>query len=279
MPELAEVVFNVNQWQPGCNRRVQWVVLHENVRVFRETSTERLSHDLPGRTLQSLATHGKQMLVRFSRDGWLGLHLGMTGQLLCEPEAFVPATADHLVLYQKGRALVFRDPRQFGRVRWHVGTDRPIWWRDLPPELLSEDFTTSHVQAFLQRHRKAPMKRVLLDQTAFPGIGNWMADEILWRARIHPACPAGRITRPVLRRLYEAIRFVAQGAMETVAVDYADPPESWLMRHRWRDGGRCPMTKKPLVRRTIGGRTTAFSPARQTFPPELREPSPPLDQA
>ena len=111
---------------------------------------------------------------------------------------------------------------------------------------------------FLRRHGRAPIKAVLLAQEGFPGIGNWMADEILWRAALHPATPAGHLASAKVCELWRQVRFVSAGAMRIVAKDYSDPPPSWLFRHRWREGGRCPKDGSPLRRETIGGRTTAW---------------------
>jgi len=80
---------------------------------------------------------------------------------------------------QSGRALVFTDSRQFGRVRFHHGREEPDWWNTAVPEIISPEFDQHFVDQFLDRHRKAPIKAVLLLQSRFSGIGNWMADEIL----------------------------------------------------------------------------------------------------
>ena len=62
------------------------------------------------------------MLFVFSGGNWLGIHLGMTGKIRVEPANFRPDKHDHLALYQRERALVFTDSRQFGRVRFHHGS-------------------------------------------------------------------------------------------------------------------------------------------------------------
>jgi formamidopyrimidine-DNA glycosylase len=98
----------------------------------------------------------------------------------------------------------------------------------------------------------------LLRQEFFLGVGNWMADEILWRAAIHPAQPAGDVSDSETRVLHRAIQFVCRGALRIVAKDYSDPPPSWLFRHRWEAGGLCPKDGRALERATIGGRTTAW---------------------
>src|SRR5262249_3745830 len=150
------------------------------------TNVRALRTALPGARLISSEARGKWMAFRFSKQAWLGLHLGMTGELRVEGPKFEPGRHDHLVLYQKQRALVFTDPRVFGRVLFHRSTGVPEWWARMPAPLTSESFTLATLRAFLQRHRAAPIKAVLLQQSGFPGVGNWMADEILWRAGLHP---------------------------------------------------------------------------------------------
>jgi formamidopyrimidine-DNA glycosylase len=151
----------------------------------------------------------------------------------------------------------------FGQVRFTRGGTAPEWWTRIPPALTSDAFGLAELTAFLQQRRRAPIKAVLLMQERFPGIGNWMADEILWRAAIHPRQPAGSLSAAEQRTLYREVRWVCRRALETIGETFDDPPRSWLFPHRWRDGGVCPRTRTPLSRDTIGGRTTCWSPARQ----------------
>jgi formamidopyrimidine-DNA glycosylase len=198
------------------------------------------------------------MLFRFSKRGWLGVHLGMTGGLRTETASFRPGKHDHLLLFQKRRTLVFSDPRQFGRILFYRGSGVPSWWKHLPPGITSSSFTVAGLEAALQRHRKAPIKAVLLNQARFPGIGNWMADEILWRGGIHPRTAAGRFDARAAKSLWKEIRFVARSALEIVGRDFSDPPRSWLFHQRWDGKGTCPKHRKPLARETVGGRTTVW---------------------
>jgi formamidopyrimidine-DNA glycosylase len=212
------------------------------------------------------------MCFRFSGDAWLGVHLGMSGELRVERADYAPARHDHLVLFTRAHALVFTDPRMFGGVDLHVGAAPPAWWTRIAPALLSEAFTVDAVTAFLRRRARAPIKAVLLMQERFPGVGNWMADEILWRAAIHPRRLAGSLAAAEVRALWRECRRVARLALTTIAGRRAHDlppdlnvriPDTWLFLHRWEDGGRCPRTGVPLVREEIGGRTTCWSPGRQ----------------
>lgn len=264
MPELAEVEYFRKQWNPGLRQRILRVHLRPEKRIFRGTDTAAMQRALPNALLLSSEANGKQMLFRFSDGLWLGLHLGMTGTLATERTPFVPGKHDHLVLAQRKRVLVFSDARQFGRVRFHLGASPPAWWSELSPALTSPWFTPERMGMFLQRHRKLPIKAALLLQKGFPGIGNWMADEILWRAGVRPTTSAGRLTKSSLQRLWKEIRFVCREAIKIVGKDFSDPPSGWLFHARWRCGGLCPKHQEPLARKTIGGRTTAWCAQCQT---------------
>src|SRR6266576_5929820 len=149
MPELAEVEWYRKQWDAGRGDKIAVVGLHPRKRLFRGTDTQALKERLTGqRFLDSLA-RGKRMLFKFSGDNWLGIHLGMTGTLRIEAANFVPGKHDHLVLWQADRTLVFRDSRQFGRVRFHHNRNEPDWWRSDVPEIISRDFDRNFLDRFL----------------------------------------------------------------------------------------------------------------------------------
>ncbi len=159
----------------------------------------------------------------------------------------------------------------FGGALFATGPKPPAWWTRIAPAILSRQFTVEAVTHFLKRRGRAPIKAVLLMQERFPGIGNWMADEVLWRAALHPKRLAGSLSLAEVRTLHRECQKVCRLALDTIAGKgrYLPPnlnhhiPRSWLFWHRWEDGGRCPRTGKPLRREEVGGRTTCWSPARQ----------------
>ena len=97
MPELAEVEFSRQQWNPGLGQKIISIHLHSQKRIFRGTSTALLARTIQGRHLRSSHAHGKQMLFRFGSDAWLGLHLGMTGRLSTATTSHSPRSHEHLV--------------------------------------------------------------------------------------------------------------------------------------------------------------------------------------
>ncbi len=271
MPELAEVEFYRRRWAAGHGDVVRRVLVHPRARIYRDCAASRLVRALTGATLLGSEAAAKQMLFRFSGDAWLGLHLGMIGELRAAPAGHRPERHDHLVLAQDARSLVFSDPRMFGGVRLHRGPTPPDWWTGIAPAILSRSFTVPAVAAFLRRRARAPVKAVLLLQERFPGVGNWMADEVLWRAGVAPGRPAGRLDAAEVRALHRACRLVCRGALRhNAGVGGPMPaelnefmPDTWLFNHRWERGGSCPRCRTPLRHAAVGGRTSCWCPRCQ----------------
>jgi formamidopyrimidine-DNA glycosylase len=272
MPELAEAEFYRRRWQEAApGEAVVRVLAHAGARPLRGLAPGALRRALAGRRLRSSQAAAKQILFRFGAAAWLGVHLGMSGELRAEGPGYAPGRHDHLALRTRRHTLVFTDPRMFGRIQLHVGRTPPPWWTRIAPAILSPPFTAAAVAAFLRRRARAPLKAVLLQQERFPGIGNWMADEVLWRAGLHPGRQAGSLAPAEIRALWRECRWVARQALRVIAgrggrlpADLnVGIPDTWLFHHRWEAGGRCPRTGAPLRRAQIGGRTTCWSPARQ----------------
>jgi formamidopyrimidine-DNA glycosylase len=110
----------------------------------------------------------------------------------------------------------------------------------------------------LKRRARLAVKAALLVQSIFPGVGNWMADEILWQARIDPRVLCGKLSSKQMAALWKAARDVCRIALETVGKDFSEPPEDWLFHQRWTNKGTCPRDGLPLKTATVGGRTTRW---------------------
>jgi formamidopyrimidine-DNA glycosylase len=265
MPELAEVERSRRLWGVGRGARVLQVILRNRTsRIFRSINPEELVRSLSGQRFFDSEALGKQMVFRFGDRGqyWLGLHLGMTGELRVEKQNYPFLKYDHLILRQSKRSLVFSDPRQFGRVLFAYSEVAPSWWAKLPPSILSDQFKRSSIAEFCLRRKATALKALLLMQERFPGIGNWMADEILWRARLNPRIRAGTLGASEIGTLYRATRSVCAKAVVLIDKDW-ELPKSWLFSHRWEDGGKCPRCRSKLTRAVIGGRRTCWCPKCQ----------------
>lgn len=263
MPELAEVEYYRKQWDAGLRKKVASAAIHEGKRIFRGSDEKRLIESLKGATYLRSEAQAKLMCFRFSHDVWLGIHLGMSGELRVEPRDFTPGKHDHLVLHQAAQSLVFSDPRMFGRVHFHQGKDAPDWWAKLPPAVTSPEFTLELVTAFFQRRKRLAVKAALLVQSVFPGVGNWMADEILWRARIDPRVLCGKLKTKQVEAIWKEAREVCRISLETVGADYSNLPDDWFFHQRWTDKGVCPRDGLALKTATVGGRTTRWCPRCQ----------------
>lgn len=268
MPELAEVELARRQWAAFHGDLITGVHTHPKARIYRDCPAPTL-RILDGMRLESSRAHGKRMLFTFAPDLHLEVHLGMSGKLSVGPIDHETQKHDHLILQTKRASLIFNDYRMFGRVMLHDSSDP---WADFPPQPQDSRFSMARVRRLIGRHPKKPLKALLLDQNACPGIGNWMADEICWRLGVHPGIPTAKLDPARLRK---EIRFVTFGALKHVADKNTTassdgfapgsyvarvPPKTWLFQHRWKKGGMCPKCCTPLARDTIATRTTAWCP-------------------
>jgi formamidopyrimidine-DNA glycosylase len=267
MPELAEVEFFCQQWDPGLGCKVEAVVTHPAARIYRDIPAAAVRKGLGGRTLVGSETHGKQMLFEFSSGAWLGLHLGMTGRLHVAPLDHEEEKRDHLILTQAKQKLIFSDYRMFGKLTLDItdNGERPDWWQALPPRTTESGFTKARHRTFVKRFPKTPLKTLLLDQRGYPGIGNWMADEICWQLHLPPQTRSGELSDEQVDAVWKVTRKVSRDAVKVIRPDWGRLPDSWLMNHRWKDGGVCPRKecRTDLVRAYLRGRTTCWCPTCQ----------------
>src|SRR5205085_6409879 len=149
--------------------------------------------------------------------------------------------------FTDGGELRMQDPRRLGGVELDPAEAR------LGPDALS--VTPTGLAAAIGHGRStAPLKARLMDQSRIAGVGNLAADELLWRAGLGPARPAGGLSANELRRPHRHLRGTMADLMARGGSHAGD-----LMAER-RVGGVCPKDGTPLVRRTVGGRTTFSCP-------------------
>lgn len=115
------------------------------------------------------------------------------------------------------------------------------------------------------RKRHVPIKALILDQAVISGVGNWVADESLYHARLHPEQYCDEFSDAEIKRLYECIRYVCQTAVDLLG-DSDQFPEHWLFNYRWGKGKKeasaLPNGEK-LAFITVGGRTSCYAPSIQ----------------
>ena len=222
------------------------------------TTATALRRTLRGATITSTRRVGK-LLVLETTAAAIGLRFGMTGRLLVDGAGPIekleyssarqePSWTRFALRFEGGGDLAVVDPRRLGGVvlepsLHHLGIDAlEVRERELRARLSAS---------------RAPIKAWLLDQSHVAGVGNLLADEILWRAGIDPSRPADSLDpREVMvlhRTLGRTIRLLTKrGGSHTGDLQVA----------RVR-GATCPRDGAPLQRRTIGGRTTYSCPAHQ----------------
>jgi formamidopyrimidine-DNA glycosylase len=264
MPELPEVETQrrrVQRWLKG--RRLAAVTVADDPVVFGGLSPRGLAAALRGRRVEAVRRRGKHLWLELDRRPWLAFHFGMTGWFsFYRREEERPRFWKIELVTGDGRRLAYTDPRRFGRIRLQQdpAQEAPIARLGFDP--LEGLPPTRDLARHLAR-RKAPLKAVLLDQSLFAGVGNWVADEVLYQARLSPRRPASSLSLVEVRRLRERLHHVIERAV-AVGADSDRFPSSWLFHSRWgRRAGALTARAEAIVHETIGGRTTAWVPTRQ----------------
>jgi len=211
MPELPEVETTRRGIAPHIEgRRVERVVLRRD--DLRWPIPAEITRAFPGQTIEAVRRRAKYLLLD-AQTGSAILHLGMSGNLRVLPKATPTRTHDHVdIELQGGLLLRLNDPRRFGAVLWQPrGTTHELL-AGLGPEPLSDDFDGALLWTLAQG-RRAPVKHFLMDQRIVVGVGNIYAAEALFRAGIHPAREAGKISRARYERLAEAVKQILAHAI------------------------------------------------------------------
>ena len=256
----------------GAEFRVPPSVKPRPLRIFPDPA--RMRERMQGCIIDALDRYGKTVVFQLRRnsghDGRMLLlvHLGMTGRLTCER---TPAFSDkhtHAVLSldAPGRWIHYSDIRRFGRLR--LSEKIPDDLGKLGPDPL--EISEEEFRARL-RPRRVMLKSLLLDQHFLRGLGNIYADESLFRAGIHPAALASRLSRRRALRLYEAIRAtlsqaIAQGGSSISNYVDAEGRRGWFqLRHQVyrRTGLPCFGCGARIRKMTVASRSTHFCPRCQ----------------
>jgi formamidopyrimidine-DNA glycosylase len=247
MPELPEAERARLQIERALDREIVAVDDHDTY-VCRPHPPGEIAAGLVGHRLASAHRRGKFLWAETDDGPELGLHLGMAGRIVIDEPA-APNGWDRFSLeFADGGRLALRDKRRLGRALLapdfsHVGPD-------------AAEIDRAAFRARFGRGR-APVKARLLDQSVIAGVGNLLADEILWHAGLNPRRPAGELSVEELDRLRREIRAATRSAIRKGGAHTGD-----LIAHRER-GGVCPRCGAPLERATIGGRTTFWCPVDQ----------------
>ena len=270
VPELPEV--------ESARATIERAALHRTIADVDDTDTWECRPHAPGeiraallgRALTAACRQGKSLWCATGADGpVLGLHLGMSGRILVTDGTGVlteggdrlagagtaaeqadrnPGWSRFTITFADGGTLRLFDKRRLGRVR-------------LDPDLttLGPDAERISAAAFRDRVGRgtAPVKARLLDQSVLAGVGNLLADETLWQARLDPRRRVDTLDDDELRMLHRALRTATRAAVRHGGVHTGT-----VIAHR-RPEGHCPRCGAAMQRATVGGRTTWFCPREQ----------------
>lgn len=270
MPELPEVETTVR----GLARFLDGEQI-TRVTVNRPDMRRPFPADLvqmvTGSRVVGMGRRAKYGLIHTDRAQTLIFHLGMSGRWRIDPED--DDKHDHLVLETAAHRFALCDPRRFGWVDL-VATDALDQWpsiASLGPEPLGDGLTTAHLHTAFSGRAQA-IKLLLLDQRIVAGLGNIYVCEALFRARINPKKPGGKVSKAALARLVPEIRAVLTQSIEdggSSLRDYARPDgQLGYFATRFavygREGQPCEREDGGTIRRfEQGGRSTWYCPKCQ----------------
>lgn len=287
MPELAEVETVRRQIHTHMvGKKIREIDADLNDRwIFAFASFKEVSKALVGAKVKGTGRKGKYFWMELDRKPWPLFHLGMSGNVaILDPKnkkaghqkiwggAQLWSEKDKtyrerlwfarlLLICDKGVEMAFIDPRRFGRM-WL--TDDP-WKHPRIAKLGFDpliDFPSATKLQKLLAKRKKPIKAVLLDQALFAGIGNWLADEILYQAKLSPHHLAHELTLAQIKALHNHTLRVVKKAV-AVNADYEQFPKTWLFEHRWGKSKSAKTAHGKIIHEDVGGRTTAWVPGWQ----------------
>jgi formamidopyrimidine-DNA glycosylase len=284
VPELPEVETIRRQLAPLVEGRVVARLEISDPRWCLPLAPEAIVDAVQGRRVARLARRGKYLVWELEDEAFLLMHLRMTGTLLYDPP---PGTPYERVRWEldDGHELRFCDPRRFGTGELALGTPArdAFFAARLGLEPLDGELTGAAL-ARMARGRRAPVKAFLLDQRHIAGVGNIYADEALFRARVHPLRPAGRLTRGQWDVLAEAVRDTLEAGLVAGGATIDDFRHADGVRGSFQEeflvhlrrGEPCPRCGTAVVKFVAAGRGTYACERCQPRPRtrRVRRPSP-----
>ncbi len=278
MPELPEVETVRRSLEPLIKNRDICQVDLRWPGLLKETRLATLQ-GLVGSRFLKVRRRGKTLLLDLDRGQTMLFHLKMTGQLFLTSSAEPVDKHDQLILkLDSPLELRFRDPRKFGYLMIFPTSSEEIVnplcrLGPEPNSLTLEQFIS------LLRGHKGKIKPLLLRQDIIAGIGNIYADEILYRARIHPEKPVSQLNRAEFGRVYDSMKCILSRAIRyrgTTVRTYRDGLGAQGAYQRrlqvyGREGKKCPVCGQAIERKRVGSRSAFFCPRCQ----RLKSMSPP----
>jgi formamidopyrimidine-DNA glycosylase len=225
--------------------------------VLRDVTAEELSGTLVGRRFAEPRRHGKWLIAPAGSHAVV-LHFGMTGSLHWAGAERERHRHDRVIFAFPGGELRYRDMRKLQGLRL---VDHPRGVDELLAGVAPDATEVSAEKlAELLGGRRRQVKAMLVDQSVVAGIGNLLADEILWRARVNPRAPCVQCGHSDFARLATAMRGVLRQSLQEGRVP---AKKSWLTGRRDEPSGSCPRCGTVLAHDRTGGRTTTWCPRCQ----------------
>jgi formamidopyrimidine-DNA glycosylase len=277
MPELPEVEAVRRTYERALVEALLVEVVATDDSIVFVGGPEPVAERLRGARLKGMGRRGKTFWFDLGERGFVGGHLGMSGwareigvgEKRLHGHGNAPLDDENGPRFLKlgltgdnGRTVALTDGRRLGRIWLSDGPGRDAKIDQLGPDAWLETPSVESVLGWFAR-KKAPIKAALLDQSLFAGVGNWVADEVCYHARLNPARICQSLTEVEVVALIKALRDVLDLAVE-VEADDSRYPAGWLFAHRWGGKrGSQEIDGHAIVRDTVAGRTTAWVPELQ----------------
>ncbi len=270
MPELPEVEYVARQLQSDLVGRA---IVRADVfwaRSIEGMDTGEFVSRVAGREVTGIGRRGKYLLIFLSDGQTLIVHRRMSGNLTFADGPDAQPYVRVAFALDDGRWLLYTDPRKFGRITLAASGALSDVLPILGPEPLDESFSTTELARRLAG-RRAPIKAVLLDQSAVAGLGNIYADEALFRAGIHPLRPASSLRPHEISDLRTAIQETLRTGIEHGGTTFGRHRDAYneagrnlehLQIYR-RKGQPCRRCGTPVERIVVAQRGTHYCPRCQ----------------
>ncbi|MEM8940301.1 MAG: DNA-formamidopyrimidine glycosylase family protein [Bacteroidota bacterium] len=258
MPELPEVEgYKKYIDSTSLQQKITGIDCADNRLLKKELGL--FESALVGQSFIETRRIGKYLFLQTTGDKVLIMHFGMTGK----PEYYYdpnlrPKYAHIVYEFANGYHLGFLNRRKFG---WNDLTEsvedyqQKVGLSTDARDLSFEDFQKSFDK------RKTSIKPVLMNQSVAAGIGNWMADEILYQSEIHPEKKTNQLSEGQIKTIFDRMKAIIETAIEKEAVYRNFPPHYFI--HIRRTGAQCHHTSSKIKKLTVGGRSTYYSPEWQ----------------
>ncbi|MFK7925025.1 MAG: Fpg/Nei family DNA glycosylase [Bacteroidia bacterium] len=253
MPELPEV--------EGYRRYVEGTAMNQTITAVEAINEGRMLRGIPLQTFRDASVGerfvktsriGKFLFMHLSNNKIQMWHFGLTGEpIYYQAAEEKPRFARFIFHFDSGFQLGFNCMRKFGRL--DLLDDIEAYQKK---NKLGPDATQIGESAFIAalQGRKTMIKPALLQQQHFAGIGNWIADEMLFQINLHPETRCFAVSEAQYKALYLVMQEILDTAINLDA-HYKEFPAHFMVERRWKKGA-CPRHETPLERIVVGGRGT-----------------------